>query len=64
MTNDYQFEKAFYDTQAQVKDFLVEYYGPKCEDFTDYCVVCRKWRYFEALFCDLDTIRDHVESSL
>lgn len=33
-----------------IKNYLIEYYGEKCSEYSEGCENCRKWRAFEVLF--------------
>jgi uncharacterized protein (UPF0216 family) len=37
---------------SRVAEWLTKEYGPKCDDYDEYCVVCRKWKLAEELFSE------------
>jgi hypothetical protein len=44
-----QFVRGMDDWRKKLRDFILEWYGPRCKDYASSCPTCQKWKAFDTL---------------
>lgn len=53
--SDSYLEQVTSERRDSIRLWLEDYFGERCEEFCEDCIVCQKWAAFDVIFGDLES---------